>query len=187
MERDIYNGQKEISAVFDWIGVDLMMLNHTQLQRQFCWKNNTFFELNKDDKLWAYNCQASEEFRLTNMEQLRDPILCTLMMVGMYDWDGVDAHLHQSTQAIQYSSAVASRLIHWIMDLETKVSLKSCLIESFLNRLYSAITWKGTSIMGETLGVRGPGTSDYMLRTLRSLVKFNWLLISNNILGTFQM
>ena len=38
-----------------------------------------------------------------------------------------------------------------------------------------------------TLGARGPGTSDYMLRTLRSLVKFNWLLISNNILGTFQM
>ena len=36
-------------------------------------------------------------------------------------------------------------------------------------------------------GVRGPGTSDHMLRTLRSLVKFNWLLISNNILGTFQM
>ena len=34
---------------------------------------------------------------------------------------------------------------------------------------------------------RGPGTSDYMLRTLRSLVKFTWLLISNNISGTFQM
>ena len=39
----------------------------------------------------------------------------------------------------------------------------------------------------ETLGARGPGTSDYMLRTLRSLVKFAWLLISNNISGTFQM
>ena len=38
-----------------------------------------------------------------------------------------------------------------------------------------------------TLGARVPGTGDYMLRTLRSLVKFTWLLISNNILGTFQM
>ena len=38
-----------------------------------------------------------------------------------------------------------------------------------------------------TLGARGPGTSDYMLRTLRSLVKFTWLLIGNNISGTFQM
>ena len=38
-----------------------------------------------------------------------------------------------------------------------------------------------------TLGARGPGTSDHMLRTLRSLVKFTWLLISNNISGTFQM
>ena len=37
------------------------------------------------------------------------------------------------------------------------------------------------------LGARGPGTSDYMLRTLRSLVKFTWLVISDNILGTFQM
>ena len=36
-----------------------------------------------------------------------------------------------------------------------------------------------------SLGARRPGTSDYMLRTLRSLVKFKWLLISNNILGTF--
>ena len=38
-----------------------------------------------------------------------------------------------------------------------------------------------------SLGARGPGTSDYMLRTLRSLVKFTWLLIGNNISGTFQM
>ena len=38
-----------------------------------------------------------------------------------------------------------------------------------------------------TLGARGPESGDYMLRTLRSLVKFTWLLISNNILGTFQM
>ena len=38
-----------------------------------------------------------------------------------------------------------------------------------------------------TLGARGPGTSDYMLRTLRTPVKFTWLLISNNISGTFQM
>ena len=81
-----------------------------------------FLECNKDDKLWAYNCQASEEFQLTNTEHLRDPVLHTLMMMGMYDWDGVDTHLHQSTQAICYSSAVASRLIPQIMDLETKVS-----------------------------------------------------------------
>ena len=39
----------------------------------------------------------------------------------------------------------------------------------------------------DALGARGPGTSDYMLRTLRSLVKFTWLLIGNNISGTFQM
>ena len=81
-----------------------------------------FPECNKDNKLWAYNCWVSEEFHLTNTEHLRDPVLRTLMMMGMYDWDGTDTCLHQSTQAIHYTSAVASKLIPWIMDLETKVS-----------------------------------------------------------------
>ena len=30
MERDVYNGQKEISVVFDHINVDLMMLNDSK-------------------------------------------------------------------------------------------------------------------------------------------------------------
>ena len=38
-----------------------------------------------------------------------------------------------------------------------------------------------------TLGARIPGTSDYMLRTLRALVKCTWVLISNNNLGIFEM
>ena len=38
-----------------------------------------------------------------------------------------------------------------------------------------------------TLGARIPGTSDYMLRTLRALVKCTWILSSNNNLGTFEM
>ena len=38
-----------------------------------------------------------------------------------------------------------------------------------------------------TLGARIPGTSDYMLRILRALVKCTWILISNNNLGTFEM
>ena len=37
------------------------------------------------------------------------------------------------------------------------------------------------------LGARIPGTSDYMLRTLRALVKCTWILISNNNLGMFEM
>ena len=63
-----------------------------------------------------------------NIEQLRDLVLCTLMMMGMYNWDGTNTRPHQSTQAIHYSSAVASRLIPQIMDLETKVSQ---LLDSF--------------------------------------------------------
>ena len=53
----------------------------------------------------------------------------------------------------------------------------------------ASIAWVPVGRHGHwiTLGARGPGTSDYMLRTLRSLVKFTWLLISDNILGTFQM
>ena len=66
------------------------------------------------------------------MEHLRDPILCQLMMMGIHDWDGVDARLHQATQAIRYTSAVASRLIPQNLDLETKVSQLwiHCLVES---------------------------------------------------------
>ena len=68
------------------------------------------------------------------MEQLRDPVLRSLMMMGMYDWKGHNTCLHQATQAIHYSSTVMSRLIPQIIDLETKVDLKSHLIMSFFDK-----------------------------------------------------
>ena len=49
------------------------------------------------------------------MEQLKDPVLCQLMMMGIHDWNGVDARLHQATQAIRYTGGKGkiTQQVHW--------------------------------------------------------------------------
>ena len=52
--------------------------------------------------------------------------------------------------------------------------------ESSLEVPLSGTIGGGTNI-SPTLGARGPGTCDYTLRTLRGLVKFTCILITDNI------
>jgi len=62
-----------------------------------------------DDVLWAYLIQALEELPKMDREKLNDPVLCHLMMMGMWDWlkeEGGD--LHQATRAICFLTAVTS-------------------------------------------------------------------------------
>ena len=70
---------------------------------------------------------------------LRDPVLWRLLTVwnstetacgalltssnqmGIFDWKGHDVRLHQVTPAMWHSTAIATRLVPRILELETKV------------------------------------------------------------------
>ena len=52
---------------------------------------------------------ASEELLRINQEQLNDPVLHWLLSMGVWDWSKEEGEeLHQATQVIRFSTALAS-------------------------------------------------------------------------------
>ena len=83
---------------------------------------DVFSELYNDDALWAYSIRASEEIRVADHTKVKDPVLRRLMMMGAWDWDKKEgAELCQATRAMRFSTALVSRLLPRILDLEAKV------------------------------------------------------------------
>ena len=86
------------------------------------WHLDVFSELYNDDALWAYSIRVSEEIRVADHTKVKDPVLCRLMTMGAWDWDKKEgAELHQATRAMQFSTALVSRLVPRILGLEAKV------------------------------------------------------------------
>ena len=52
----------------------------------------------------------SFEFEDLELSQLNDPVLRRLLHMGIADWTGINQRLHQATQVIHHSTAVAMRL-----------------------------------------------------------------------------
>ena len=86
------------------------------------WHCDVFSELYNDDALWAYSIQVSEEIQVVDHTKVKDPVLRHLMVMGAWDWDKKEgAKLHQATRMMQFSTALVSRLVPRILDLEAKV------------------------------------------------------------------
>ena len=86
------------------------------------WHRDVFSELYNDDALWAYSIRVSEEIRVADHTKVRDPVLRRLMAMGAWDWDKKEgAELNQATRAMRFSTALVSRLLPRILDLEAKV------------------------------------------------------------------
>ena len=64
----------------------------------------------------------SEEIQVADHTKVKDLVLCRLMVMGAWDWDKKEgAELHQATRAMQFSTALVSRLVTRILGLEAKV------------------------------------------------------------------
>ena len=66
---------------------------------------------------------VSFKFEDLELSQLNNLVLHHLLHMGIADWTGVDQHLHQVTQAICHSTAVAMWLTDCILFGEKKVSM----------------------------------------------------------------
>ena len=85
------------------------------------WQQDAFPELHKEDALWANAIRCSEE-----LEEMRgtvkDNVLWVLLKDGIYDWTRREDHKNsQTTLAMRHSTVLASRLVAWIKEVETKV------------------------------------------------------------------
>ena len=92
------------------------------------WHRDIFSELYNDDALWAYSIHVLEEIRVVDHTKVKDPVLRCLMAMGAWDWDKKEGtKLHQATRVMWFSTALVSRLVPRILDLEAKV-MNHCLI-----------------------------------------------------------
>ena len=91
------------------------------------------------DALWGFMIRAGEQCRMSVPAELRDPVLWRLLKVwnlmetaldtvtdefqqmGIFKWKGHDVQLNQVTPAMWHTTAIATRLIPRILELESKV------------------------------------------------------------------
>ena len=87
------------------------------------WHDDTLEGLPYDDVLWGYMVRICEEQRAygTNVHG-EDPVFNRLMTMGTFDWTHEDTSLYAPSQAIRFSTALASRLASRNWKLENEVN-----------------------------------------------------------------
>ena len=85
------------------------------------WWNDVFPNLYFDDRLWAHMIRGAEWLRVVNRTKINDASLLSLLRTGVLDWKAPNNHLHQATQVIRHSTAIALRFLPRIMKLESQV------------------------------------------------------------------
>ena len=90
------------------------------------WRNDQFPKLDNDDALFAYMIRASEEFGKMRWDELNDPVLRRLLRMGIFDWRNDGTQLHQATQAIRHGTAMLTRILGRVLEVERKVPVQRC-------------------------------------------------------------
>ena len=91
-------------------------------------RRDCFLELPTDNRLWAnMMIQASYDLKLMDHKKVNNSVLMDLLKARVYDWEKPNDWLHQSTQAIQHSTAIHMHMLAKHMQLEDKVHSLSCL------------------------------------------------------------
>ena len=87
------------------------------------WHDDTLEGLPYDDVLWGYMVHICEEQRAYGANvHGEDPVFNRLMMMGTFDWTHEDTSLYAPSQAIRFSTALASRLASRNKKLENEVN-----------------------------------------------------------------
>ena len=85
------------------------------------WWNDVFPNLFFDDWLWAHMIRGAEWLHVVDWTKINDPLLLSLLRMGVLDWKAPNNCLHQATQAIRHGTAITLRLLPRIMKLESRV------------------------------------------------------------------
>jgi len=66
--------------------------------------------------------RCSEEFRRQDWSEIRDPVFCRLMMMGIFDWDkAADKQLNHTKPVMRYTAALGSQLMARILEGDERV------------------------------------------------------------------
>ena len=87
-----------------------------------CWHNDTLEGLPYDNVLWGYMVYICEEQQVYGAGSYGDdPVFQHLIMMGTFNWTHADMSLYATSQAIRFSTALASRLASRNQKLENEV------------------------------------------------------------------
>ena len=59
-------------------------------------------------------------------DELNDPVLRRLLRMGIFDWRNDGTRLHQATQAIRHGTAIGTRILGRVLEVERKVPVQHC-------------------------------------------------------------
>ena len=114
------------------------------------WHDDTLEGLPYDDVLWGYMVRICEEQQAYGANVYgEDPVFNRLMTMGTFDWTHADTSLYAPSQAIRFSTGLASRLASRNQKLEnevqrslvhfpdswTNIVLLDCILEEYCERL----------------------------------------------------
>ena len=86
------------------------------------WAEDILNKCDDDDHQWGYTIHIVKELRTCDLAVFTDRVLYNLMQMGVMDWDGENVQMNQSTQAMRFTTVIASRII-WIANTDhTNVS-----------------------------------------------------------------
>ena len=83
------------------------------------WWNNVFPNLFFNDRLWAHMICSAEWLCVVDWTKINDPLLLSLLHMGVLHWKAPNDHLHQAMQAIRHGTAIALCFLPRIMKLES--------------------------------------------------------------------
>ena len=105
--------------------------------RERRWYKDSFPELHNDDALWAYMIRVSEELDLNDFltsDRINDKVLRRLLKMGVWDWTGDHQVLNQTVPAMRHSTAMVSRVLVRLLNLEKKVDLVPVVMKTTLTK-----------------------------------------------------
>ena len=85
------------------------------------WWNDIFPNLFFDDQLWAHMIRGAEWLHMVDRKKINNPLLLSLLHIGVLNWKAPNDCLHQATQAIRHGTTVTLHLLPRIMKLESWV------------------------------------------------------------------
>ena len=125
----------------------------TEHFEESCWHDDTLEGLPYDDVLWGYMVHICKEQRAYGANiHGEDPVFNRLMTMGTLDWTHVDTSLYAPSQAIRFSTALASQLASRDQKLENEVQqnlvrfpddwINVVLLDCFLEEYRECLGWE---------------------------------------------
>jgi len=91
------------------------------LDHQHCWANTMNNDIHNNDTLWIWTGQTAHEWMTWHQAGSIDLVLHCIFAMGLFDWEGEDVCINQTTPAMCHTTVMGCQLFRHILSQEEKV------------------------------------------------------------------